>query len=77
MNYMNMQQTVSHARVLLLTVTLSIFSVIPGISQKGLLLEEAMAIAESNSPAMMRTRLSLVRSQENLNAQNAALKSNF
>ncbi len=77
MNYMNMQQTISHARALLLTVTLSIFSVIPGISQKGLLLEQAMSIAENNSPAMMRTRLNLVRSQENLNAQNAALKSNF
>ena len=61
-NYMNMQQSISHARVLLLTVTLTLFSVIPGICQKGLLLEEAMAIAESNSPAMMRTRLSLVRS---------------
>jgi outer membrane protein TolC len=45
--------------------------------QKGLTLEEALKIAETNSPAMQKTRLSLVRSQENLNAQNAALKSNF
>ncbi len=46
-------------------------------SQKGLTLKEAMDIAESNSPSLKRTRLSLIRSQENLNAQNAALKSNF
>ena len=74
---MKMQQLINHARVLLLTLSLLLLTVIPGKSQKGLLLEEAMAIAESNSPAMMRTRLSLVRSQENLNAQNAALKSGF
>lgn len=46
-------------------------------SQKGLTLEEALRIAESNSPTMKKTKLNLIRSQENLNAQNAALKSNF
>ncbi len=46
-------------------------------SQQGITLEQALSIAESNSPAMKITRLSLVRSQENLNAQNAALKSQF
>lgn len=45
--------------------------------QQGLTLQMALSIAESNSPAMKKTRLSLIRSQENLNAQNAALKSNF
>ena len=45
--------------------------------QKGLTLEEAMIIAENNSPSMKRTKLSLVRSEENLNAQKASLKSNF
>ena len=45
--------------------------------QQGLTLEQALNIAESNSPTMKITRLSLVRSQENLNAQNAALKSQF
>jgi len=30
-----------------------------------------------NSPTIKKTRLSLIRNQENLNAQNAALKSNF
>jgi outer membrane protein TolC len=51
----------------------------PGLvsAQKGMTLEEALKIAESNSPTMKKTRLSLVRSQENLNAQNAALKSQF
>ncbi|MBN2634458.1 MAG: TolC family protein [Bacteroidales bacterium] len=46
-------------------------------SQKALTLEEALQIAENNSPSMKRTRLNLVRSRENLNAQNAALKSQF
>ena len=45
--------------------------------QKLLTLEEAMTIAENNSPAMQQTKLSLERSQENLNAQNASLKSKF
>ena len=48
-----------------------------GFSQQGLTLEQALSIAESNSPRMKKTRLNLIRSQENLNAQNAALKSNF
>ena len=48
-----------------------------GFSQQGLTLEQAMRIAETNSPSMKTTRLSLVRSQENLNAQNASLKSQF
>jgi outer membrane protein len=49
----------------------------PLCSQKGVTLEEALLIAESNSPSMKMVRLSLIRSQENLNAQNAALKSSF
>jgi outer membrane protein len=46
-------------------------------SQQGLTLEQALNIAETNSPSMKKTRLNLIRNQENLNAQNAALKSNF
>lgn len=46
-------------------------------AQKGLTLEQALSVAESNSPTMKKTRLNLIRNQENLNAQNAALKSNF
>ena len=45
--------------------------------QNGLTLVEAMTIAESNSPSTKKAKLDLVRSRENLNAQNAALKSNF
>ena len=48
-----------------------------GFSQAGLTLEQALSIAESNSPTILKTRLNLVRSQENLNAQNDALKSTF
>ena len=55
------------------------FSVISisGYSQQGLTLEQALSTAEMNSPSMKKTRLNLIRSQENLNAQNAALKSQF
>lgn len=48
-----------------------------GYSQQGLTLTQALGVAESNSPSMKKTRLNLIRSQENLNAQNAALKSQF
>jgi len=60
--------------LLFIALLLSFSSAYP---QKGLTLEEALRIAEDNSPSMKRTRLSLIRSQENLNAQNAALKSSF
>lgn len=46
-------------------------------AQTGLTLEQAITTAESNSPSIIKSRLNLTRSQENLNAQNAALKSNF
>ena len=46
-------------------------------AQQGLTLEQALKVAESNSPTVIKMRLSLIRSQENLNAQNAALKSKF
>ena len=71
---MNMRQFSNKsliAFITFLTITIS------GLPQQGLTLEQALNIAESNSPDMKRTRLSLIRSQENLNAQNAALKSNF
>jgi outer membrane protein TolC len=65
-----------HIELLLLMFVVLIGS-LPGFSQKGFTLEESLNIAETNSPTMKKTRLNLVRSQENLNAQNAALKSNF
>lgn len=63
-------------KLLLILITLSL----PGImllAQQGLTLGAAMDIAEQSSPAIKRTKYSLIRSQENLNAQRAALKSNF
>jgi outer membrane protein len=59
--------------ILLLFMPISLQS----YSQKALTLEEALKVAENNSPSMKRTKLSLIRSQENLNAQNASLKSKF
>jgi outer membrane protein TolC len=64
-------------RIRILILILLISNVLVSFSQQGLTLEQALGIAESNSPSMKKTRLSLIRSQENLNAQNAALKSNF
>ena len=61
----------------IVTFFLISFCIIPGFAQQGLTLEQSLTIAESNSPSMKKTRLSLIRSQENLNAQNASLKSNF
>jgi outer membrane protein TolC len=58
-------------------ILIALFICIQAFPQQGLTLEQALNIAESNSPSMKRTRLNLIRSQENLNAQNAALKSNF
>ena len=39
--------------------------------------EEALGIAKQNSPEIQQARFSLERSQENLNAQEASLKSRF
>ena len=46
-------------------------------SQEGLTLEQSLNVAELNSPSMQKTRLNLIRNEENLNAQNASLKSQF
>jgi outer membrane protein len=50
---------------------------IQAMFSQALTLDQSMAIAEENSPSIKRTRLNLIRSQENLNAQNASLKSDF
>jgi outer membrane protein len=64
--------------IMRLVIAGSIFLAGAGVlAQSGLTVEQAIKIAETNSPTMKQTRLSLIRSQENLNAQNAALKSNF
>ena len=72
-----MKRSSKTVRITFIGGMLLIFSALNGLPQKGLTLDEALRIAETNSPTMQRTRLSLVRSQENLNAQNASLKSNF
>ncbi len=72
-----MKKAIKTRRIYILSGFLLIISTLCVFPQKGLTLEEALKIAESNSPTMKKTRLSLVRSRENLNAQNAALKSSF
>jgi outer membrane protein TolC len=61
----------------LLILILLIFNISSSFSQQGLTLEQGLQIAEMNSPSMKKTRLNLIRNQENLNAQNASLKSQF
>ena len=67
----------THIRPLIVIFSLLFFTAVTVKSQNGLLLEQAMEIAQESSPTIMKTRLSLVRSQENLNAQKAALKTSF
>jgi outer membrane protein len=64
-------------KVGVLILILLILNISISFSQQGLTLEQSLHIAEINSPSMKKTRLNLIRSQENLNAQNAALKSQF
>ncbi len=58
-----------------LAVSLLVF--LPAYPQRVLTLEESLEIAMQNSPDILRSKLQLERSQEYLNAQNAALKSRF
>ncbi len=76
-NNMQMKHSDKGIRVMILTACLLLFTSLTGKAQQGLILETAMEIAENNSPSIKKTRLSLVRSQENLNAQNAALKTSL
>jgi outer membrane protein len=62
---------------IIISIIVLISTALSAFPQKGMTLDEALKIAEDNSPSMKRARLNLVRSQENLNAQNASLKSNF
>lgn len=74
---MNMKQYFEQIKTQILIFSLLLICTLTGFSQQGLTLEQSLGIAETNSPTMKKTRLNLIRSQENLNAQNAALKSNF
>jgi len=71
MKYTNMKLKV------LISLFIVILNCLNAFSQEGLTLEQSLNVAELNSPSMKKTRLSLIRSQENLNAQNASLKSQF
>jgi len=63
-------------RVLLLAGAISVFGF--ALEAQALLtIDRSMDIAVDNSPDMQQTELSLVRSQERLNAQRARLKSQF
>ena len=64
---------------LILISTILLMNLMPFnvFSQTGLTLEQALTQAQTNSPSILKTRLNLIKSQENLNAQRAALKSNF
>jgi len=64
------------SKISLIILTLLIFNV-TAFSQEGLTLEQSLDVAELNSPSMQKTRLNLIRNEENLNAQNASLKSQF
>ncbi|MCK5146137.1 TolC family protein [bacterium] len=55
--------------IMLFTVSLS--------AQQVITLEQALEISRKNSPDIRQTEYNLIRSQENLNAQKAALKSRF
>lgn len=53
------------------------FHIPAGITQTTLTLEHALEVAQENSPSIKRLELQLERRQQLLNAQNAALKSQF
>ena len=63
--------------LLVMILTLLLTNLSESSAQEGLTLEKSLNIAEANSPAIKKTRLGLTRNQENLNAQNASLKSQF
>lgn len=71
------RQSYRKIRTLFLILILFTGTVFNTFCQQGLTLEQSLEIAEANSPNMKKTRLNLIMNQENLNAQNAALKSNF
>ena len=73
MNMISQFERIKHQACILILLIISSF-----ISRgQGLTLDQSLAVAEQNSPSMKKTRLNLIRSQENLNAQNASLKSQF
>jgi len=74
---MEMENKFINIRMTVMYLVLSFITAASLPAQEGMTLEKSLSIAEANSPTMKITRLSLIRSQENLNAQNASLKSQF
>ena len=74
---MKMRSFYNLFRTRLIYIILAFLNFIIAYPQQGMTLEQALNTAEINSPSMKKTRLNLIRNQENLNAQNAALKSQF
>ncbi len=61
----------------ILVITVMTFSLNSLLCQTVMTLDDAINVALENSPNIKRSKLNLERSQESLNAQNAALKSKF
>jgi outer membrane protein len=76
-NNKNMKHFSLKVKVILILLPVLLLLGKSGWSQQGMTLDNSLSVAEANSPSMKITRLSLIRSQENLNAQNASLKSQF
>lgn len=74
---MIMRKLTSKGNSIFLLLLFLMINIVTAYPQKAMTLDEALRVAENNSPSMKRVRLNLIRSQENLNAQNAALKSQF
>lgn len=76
---LEISKQMKHSRTVkpVLMIFLLAFTARAALPQNGMTLEQSLSIAEQNSPSMKTTRLSLIRNQENLNAQTASLKSNF
>ena len=73
---MNFLSTKSLKKIAMLCIVLGFgFQVIK--AQQFLTLEKALEYAETTSPSIIKSKLSITRQQKSLEAQRAALKSNF
>ena len=64
-------------RISILLLALVGLMTVPVLAQQVITLEQALEISKKNSPDIRQTEFNLVRSEENLRAQKAALKSRF
>jgi outer membrane protein TolC len=70
-----MKQDKMKSKIIILLFLIACFH--QGRAQTVLTMEQAMSIAEKNSPTLQSALFNLERTKESLNAQRAALKSNF